>query len=89
MGGSSVKLPLISWFFIIAFKLSYLHIIRSDTHAYTKNGSDNLGKSYTIHEMYECQCMLLKEANIFVSMIIVSIVEDLINTSTWKKRKKD
>ena len=82
MGGSSVKLPFISWLFIIAFKLSYLHIIRSDTHAYTKNGSDNLAKSFTIHEMYACQCMLPKEANIFVSMIIFSFVKDLINTST-------
>ena len=35
-----------------------------------------------IHEMYGCQCMIMKEIKIiFVSMIICSTVGSLINTS--------
>ena len=42
-----------------------------------------------IHEMYGCQCMILKEIKIiFVSVIACSIVGNLINTSTWRKRNK-
>ena len=39
--------------------------------------------------MYGYQCMILKEINIIlVSVVICSIVDNLINTSTWRKRNK-
>ena len=43
-----------------------------------------------IHEMYGCQCMILKKIKIiFVSLIICSVVGNLNNTSAWRKRIKD
>ena len=35
MGGPSVKLSLISWFFIISFNFAYDHIINSSLKKYT------------------------------------------------------
>ena len=60
MGGTSVKLALISWLFTIPFNLGYVHIINSGlTSVYLKNSSDNLAKSFMIYEIYGCQCMIL------------------------------
>ena len=43
MGAPSVKIPLISWLFMISFNFGYVHIIGSGlNNAYTKNSSDNL-----------------------------------------------
>ena len=43
MGAPSVKIPLISWLFMIPFNFGYVHIIGSGlNNAYTKNSSDNL-----------------------------------------------
>ena len=56
---------------------------------YIKNILDNLSKSFLIHEINGCPYMILKEIHvIFVSMIICSIVDHLINTSTWRKRNR-
>ena len=49
-----------------------------------KNGFyDNLTSSFTIHEMDDCQCVILKEINVLVSLIICPIANNLINTSTY------
>ena len=51
------------------------HVVK--TNVYIKNSSDNLINTFTIHEMCDCQCMILKEINIiFVSVIICSIVDN-------------
>ena len=64
MGGTSVKLILISWPFTIPFNLGYVHIINIGLKdVYIKNSSDNLTKSFMIHEMCGCQCMILHERN--------------------------
>ena len=49
------------------------------------SSSDYLTNSFTIHEMDDCQYVILKEINIFLSLIICTIVADLINMSTWTK----
>ena len=50
---------------------------------YIKNSSDNLTKSFMIHEMYDYQYMKLKEINIiFVIMIFFSVADNFIITST-------
>ena len=42
-----------------------------------------------VHKMYGCPYIILKEINIvFLSVIICSIADNLINTSTWKERNK-
>ena len=38
--------------------------------------------------MDDCQCVILKEINVFLSLIICPIVNNLINTSTSRKRNK-
>ena len=107
MEGPNVKLPLISWLFIMPFNfLTYVHIINSGLNksnsppwlffsffkfykwyqmaqniTYNKNSSDNLTKPFIIYKMYDCQCMILKETNIFVSVIIYSIISSLMNGS--------
>ena len=43
--------------------------------------SNNLTNSFTIHETDDCQCVIPKEINIFVTLIICSIVNSLIITS--------
>ena len=84
MGGPSVKLSLISWVFIIPFNFGYDHI-----NVHIKNSSGNLTKSFMIHEMHGCQCMILKGINIaLVSVIIWSIADNLINTSTLREKKQ-
>ena len=46
-------------------------------------------KFFMIHKMYGCLCIILKEINIvFLSVIICSTADNLINTSTWRKRTK-
>ena len=46
-------------------------------------------KFLMIHKMYGCLCIILKEINIvFVSVIICSIADNLINTSTWSEINK-
>ena len=85
LGAPSVNLPLISWLFIIPFNFGYVHITISGLNKYIKNSSDN--KSFMVHEMYGCQCIMLKEIHIiFVYMIICLIADNFINTSTWRKR---
>ena len=50
---------------------------------------DNSITSLIIYEMYGCQCMILKEINIiFVSVIICSIVDSLVITSSWRRRNR-
>ena len=44
--------------------------------------SDNLTNSFTIHEMDDFRCVILKKENISVSLAICPIVDNLINTST-------
>ena len=90
MSVPSVKLPLISWLFIIPYNLGYSHISNSGLkNVYVKNSFDNLIKFFMIHKMYGCLCIILEEPNIvFVSTIIFSIADYLINTSTWRERKK-
>ena len=84
MGGPSVKLPLISWLFIIAYKFGYLTsatVVK--TNVYVKNSCVNLIKFFIIHKMYGYLHIILKEINaVFVSVIICSIADNLINTST-------
>ena len=84
MGAPIVQLPLISLLCIIPFNFGYVHIIDSDLNKfYIKNIADNLTKSFMIHEINGCLCMMLKEMHIiFVPMIICSIADHLINTST-------
>ena len=94
MGGPSVSLPLISCLFTMPFKFGYVQSSSGLNKWFKKNvyintSSDNLTKSFMIHEMYGCQGMILKEIKtIFVYMIICSSVGNLINTSTRKKRNK-
>ena len=89
MGGPSVDLCLWSFLlFIIPFNFGYVHIINSNLKK-CENISDNLTKTFRIHEMYGCQCMILKGINIvLVSVIICSIVDSLINTSTLRERRQ-
>ena len=43
----------------------------------------------SLHDSWNgCQCMILKEINISLSVIICSIVGNLMNISIWKKRNK-
>ena len=59
------------------------------TFVYIKNSfSDNLTSSFTIHEMDDCQCMILKEINIFVSLIIVSDCQQPHQHIPSKEKKK-
>ena len=42
--------------------------------------------------MFDCQCMIVKKTNIniiFISLIICSIIDNLVNKSTCKKRNKN
>ena len=84
MSVPSVKLPLISWLFIIPYNLGYSHISNSGLkNVYVKNNFDNLIKFFMIHKMYGCLSIILEETNIvFVSAMICSIADYLINTST-------
>ena len=68
----SVKLPLTSWLFIITFNLFCSHHQQWFKHIYIYiiNSSDNLTNTFMNHEMYGCQCMILKEIHIFKSTII-------------------
>ena len=44
---------------------------------------------FMIHKMYDCLCIILNEINIvFVSVIICSIADYLINIYTWRERNK-
>ena len=46
-------------------------------------------KFFMIHKMYGCLCITLKEIDlVFVSVIICSIADNLINTSIWRERNK-
>ena len=46
-------------------------------------------KFFMIHKMYSCLCITLKEIDlVFVSVIICSIADNLINTSIWRERNK-
>ena len=46
------------------------------------SSSDNLTNSFTIHEMYGCECMTLKEMNIIlVFLMICSFIDSIIDTS--------
>ena len=46
-------------------------------------------KFFMIHKMYGSLCLILKELNfVFVSVITCSIDDNLINTSTWRKRNR-
>ena len=46
-------------------------------------------KFFMIHKVYDRVCIILKEINmVFVSVIICSIADQLINTSTWKVTNK-
>ena len=59
------------------------------TFVYIKNSfSDNLTSSFTIHEMDDCQCMILKEINIFASLIIVSDCQQPHQHILSKEKKK-
>ena len=58
-------------------------------HTCRNSSFDNLTNCFTIHEMYDCQCIILKEMNIvFVTLSICSIVNNLISTSSWRNRNK-
>ena len=83
---SSVKLPLISWLFIMSFnsgkwshyQMYMLRIVliigQSPSWFMKKNG---------------CPCIILKEIGIIsVPMIISSITDHVLNTSTLRKRNK-
>ena len=85
----SVKLPLISWLFTIFFNFGYVHFISSVLkNVYIKNSSDNSAKYFMVREMYGCPCMIKKINFIFVSVIICSVADNLIITSTWRRRNK-
>ena len=89
MGGPSVKISLISQLFVIPFNFGYVYIISSSLKNFIriKNSSDNYTKSFMIHEMYGCHGMILMGINIILaSVIICSIVENLIITSNLRKR---
>ena len=88
MGGPSVKLYLISQLFVKPFNFSYVYIINSSlkNFVHIKNSSDNYTKSFMIHEMYGCHYMILMGINILASVIIRSIVENLIIKSSLRKR---
>ena len=100
MGAPSIKLPLISWLFIIPFNFGFVHFIKS-------------GLNKCIY-VYMCICMYILKivriiwlspswfmkcmgANVwhwgkftlsffFLSMIIFPIANRLIITYTWRKR---
>ena len=89
MDGPSVKLYLISQLFVKPFNFSYVYIINSSLKNFVriKNSSENYTKSFMIHEMYGCHCMILMGINIILASVIIrSIVENLIITSSLMKR---
>ena len=64
--GPSVKLPQISWFFIVIFNFGYRCIIICELN---KSIHETLTNSCTILDMDDCRCVILKEINNFVSLI--------------------
>ena len=84
MDGPSVKVLFISSFFTIPYIVDCVHIGSSDLNkSICQNSFDDLRKFFVIHKMYDCLCIIMKEINIvFVSVIICSIADNLINTST-------
>ena len=76
-----------SSYLLILVMFTFLTVV--EIKVYIKTILDNLSNSFLIHEINGCSYMILKEVHvIFVSMIICSIVDHLINTSTWRKRSK-
>ena len=78
--GVTVKL----WYFGFSSWLLTLVMFTS-----SNSFSDNLTSSFTIHEMNDYQCVILKEINVIVSLIICLIVNNFINKSTKRKRNKN
>ena len=70
--------------------ISLFCCIKCCLYLYMKYGpSDNITHSFTMNKMYHYQYMKLKEINIvFVSSIVCLIIDNLINTSIWRKRNK-
>ena len=72
-----------SWFFVITST-----VVLTDVHIKNRSAY-NLIYSLSIHKMHDCEYMTLKEMNIkLVSLMICSIIVNMNNTSTWRKRKR-
>ena len=93
-GGKSVKLPLIYWLFTIFLNFGYVHVISSQQWfkqmyilkiiLIIPQSSSWFVKCMAVNVWY-----YIKEINfIFVSVITYLVADNVIITSTWKRRIK-